>query len=136
MILATLALRTCINHVQLSDEWADTQIDVAGYEDVPASKGALNSLAELKKKYNQLKVVLSVGGGGEGSKPFAGVCCDPAKRDQFARSSFELVQRFGIDGIDSKLVISLMQDRRCLRGSQSTGNTRRTAVKATTTFSC
>ena len=49
-----------------------------------------------------LKVVLSVGGG-EGSKPFAGVARDPAKRDQFARSSLELVQRFGIDGIDSKL---------------------------------
>jgi len=49
-----------------------------------------------------LKVVLSVGGGGEGSKPFAGVARDPAKRDQFARSSLELVQRFGIDGIDSK----------------------------------
>lgn len=55
-----------------------------------------------------LKVVLSVGGGGEGSKPFAGVACDPAKRDQFARSSLELVQRFGIDGIDSKLVFTFV----------------------------
>ena len=27
----------------------------------------MNSLAELKKKYNRLRVVLSVGGGGEGS---------------------------------------------------------------------
>lgn len=90
------------NIPQLSDEWADAQIDVPGYEDVPAAKGCLNSLAELKKKYNMLKVVLSVGGGGEGSKPFAGVARDPAKRDQFARSSLELVQRFGIDGIDSE----------------------------------
>ena len=54
----------------------------------------MNSLAELKKKYNRLRVVLSVGGGGEGSKPFAGVARDPAKRDQFARSSLELVQHF------------------------------------------
>ena len=68
----------------------------------------MNSLAELKKKYNMLKVVLSVGGGGEGSKPFAGVARDPAKRDQFARSSLELVQRFGIDGIDSKLVFTFV----------------------------
>ena len=76
---------------------------------MPAAKGCLNSFAELKKKYHQLKVILSVGGGGEGSKPFAGVACDPAKRDQFARSSFELVQRFGIDGIDSKLMDSLFE---------------------------
>jgi chitinase len=49
-----------------------------------------------------MRVVLSVGGGGEGSKPFAGVARDPACREQFARSSLALVQQFGIDGIDSE----------------------------------
>lgn len=72
----------------------------------------MNSLAELKKKYNRLRVVLSVGGGGEGSKPFAGVARDPAKRDQFARSSLELVQRFGIDGIDSECFQALLSTER------------------------
>jgi chitinase len=90
--------------LQLSDEWADAQIDVPGFEDVPAAKGCLNSLAELKKKYTRLRVVLSVGGGGAGSEPFAGVAQDPARRERFAQTSLALVQQFGIDGIDSKPV--------------------------------
>jgi hypothetical protein len=96
----------------------------------------LNSFAELKKKYNMLKVVLSVGGGGEGSKPFAGVARDPAKRDQFARSSLELVQRFGIDGIDSKLGLAFVYCVQYLHYCQLTGSILRTGVKAKTTSSC
>jgi chitinase len=48
-------------------------------------------------------VVLSVGGGGKGSEPFAAVARDPATRERFAQSAFGLVQQFGIDGIDSML---------------------------------
>lgn len=88
--------------MQLSDEWADAQIDVPGNDDIPAAKGCLNSFAAVKKKYSKLRVVLSVGGGGEGSKPFAGVARDPAKRERFAQTCLGLVQQFGIDGIDSK----------------------------------
>lgn len=47
-------------------------------------------------------MVLSVGGGGKGSEPFAGVARDPAHRERFAQSSLALVQQFGIDGIDSE----------------------------------
>jgi chitinase len=46
--------------------------------------------------------VLSVGGGGKGSEPFAGVASDPSKRERFAQTALGLVQQFGIDGIDSK----------------------------------
>jgi chitinase len=56
----------------------------------------------LKRKYTRLRVVLSVGGGGKGSEPFAAVAADPEKRDRFAQSSLGLVQQFGIDGIDSE----------------------------------
>jgi len=90
------------NSLQLSDDWADTQIDVAGVGDVPATKGCLNSFALLKKKYTRLRVVLSVGGGGKGSEPFAAVARDPACRQRFAQSALGLVQQFGIDGIDSE----------------------------------
>ena len=48
--------------------------------------------------------MLSVGGGGKGSEPFAGVARDPASRERFAQTSLGLVQQFGIDGIDSKLL--------------------------------
>ncbi|KAL7771359.1 hypothetical protein CFE70_001302 [Pyrenophora teres f. teres 0-1] len=87
--------------VYLSDEWADAQIDVPGADDIPATKGCLNSFALLKKKYTRLRVVLSVGGGGKGSEPFAAVARDPACRERFAQSSLGLVQQFGIDGIDN-----------------------------------
>jgi chitinase len=93
------------NSPQLSDEWADAQIDVPGVGDVPASKGCLNSFALLKSKYTRLRVVLSVGGGGKGSEPFAAVARDPKKRQRFAQTSLGLVQQFGIDGIDSKLLL-------------------------------
>jgi chitinase len=75
---------------------------VPGAGDIPATKGCLNSFALLKKKYTRLRVVLSVGGGGKGSEPFAGVARDSACRERFAQSSLALVQQFGIDGIDSK----------------------------------
>ncbi|ORY19466.1 chitinase 1 precursor [Clohesyomyces aquaticus] len=86
--------------VYLSDEWADTQIEVAGAGDVPATKGCLNSFALLKKKYTKLRVVLSVGGGGKGSEPFAEVARHQHSRDKFAQTALGLVQQFGIDGID------------------------------------
>lgn len=88
--------------MQLSDEWADAQIEVAGADDVPETKGCLNSFAVLKEKYTRLRVVLSVGGGGKGSEPFAAVAGDPDCRERFAQTSLGLVQQFGIDGIDSK----------------------------------
>lgn len=93
--------------MQLSDEWADAQIDVAGAGDIPATKGCLNSFAMIKRKYSKLRVVLSVGGGGKGSEPFAAVARDPQSREQFAQTAFGLVEQFGIDGIDSKLSVSL-----------------------------
>jgi chitinase len=92
-----------LNTLQLSDEWADAQIEVAGAGDVPATQGCLNSFALLKRKYTRLRVVLSVGGGGKGSEPFAGVARDPSKRQRFAQTALGLVQQFGIDGIDSTL---------------------------------
>lgn len=88
--------------MQLSDEWADAQIEVAGAGDVPGTKGCLNSFALLKKKYSRLRVVLSVGGGGKGSEPFAAVASDPGRRERFAQSALGLVQQFDIDGIDSQ----------------------------------
>jgi len=76
---------------------------VPGAGDVPETKGCLHSFALLKRKYTKLRVVLSVGGGGKGSEPFAQVAADPASREKFAQTALALVQQFGIDGIDSEL---------------------------------
>ncbi|KAF1997653.1 glycoside hydrolase family 18 protein [Amniculicola lignicola CBS 123094] len=86
--------------VYLSDEWADAQIKVAGTQGVPETEGCLNSFAALKKKYSKLRVILSVGGGGKGSEPFAEVARHRESRERFAQSALALVQKFGIDGID------------------------------------
>jgi GH18 family chitinase len=119
------------NKQQLSDEWADAQIDVAGAGDIPATKGCLNSFALLKKKYSRLRVVLSVGGGGKGSEPFAAVARDPSRRERFAQTALGLVQQFGIDGIDSKFSIPALQHE--LTNIQSTGSTPRTPARVKTT---
>jgi len=80
--------------VYLSDEWADTQIEVDG------TKGCLNSFRQLKEQYTQLKVILSVGGGGKGSDSFAAVAENPQRRETFARTAHQLVIDYGLDGID------------------------------------
>lgn len=80
--------------VYLHDEYADTQIDVDG------TKGCLNALVALKKQYPTLKVLLSIGGGGEGSITFAGVASNPVTRQHFASSATALVDTYKLDGID------------------------------------
>lgn len=72
-------------------------------------KGCLNALVASKKKYPNLKVLLSIGGGGEGSIPFAGVASDPLTRQHFASSARTIVDTYKLDGIDSKCeFVSLM----------------------------
>jgi len=110
---------------------------VPGVGDVPGTKGCLNSFALLKKKYTKLRVVLSVGGGGKGSEPFAAVACDPAARERFAQTSKALVQQFGIDGIDSMLARILISFQTIfLTVRQLTGNTPRTQSRGKTILRC
>jgi chitinase len=78
---------------------------VPGAGDVPETKGCLHSFALLKNKYSKLRVILSVGGGGKGSEPFAEVARHQGTREKFAQTALALVQQFGIDGIDSKLIV-------------------------------
>ncbi|POS83043.1 hypothetical protein EPUL_005879, partial [Erysiphe pulchra] len=79
--------------VTLSDEEVDVRMPVDG------TNGCINSLMRLKKQYNYLKVILSIGGG-SGSGNFASVASNAATRDNFARTAKGLVDRFGFDGID------------------------------------
>ena len=82
--------------LQCSDEWADTQIEVDG------TQGCLNSFSDIKKKYRRLRVVMSVGGGGQGSQTFAEVARSKSTRERFAESAKEFVLRYNLDGIDSE----------------------------------
>ncbi|KAL1988073.1 hypothetical protein VTN96DRAFT_1104 [Rasamsonia emersonii] len=80
--------------VYLSDEWADAQMPVDGTE------GCLRAFTQLKQQYSEMKVILSIGGGGKGSENFAKVARNPPAVEIFARSARALVDQFGLDGID------------------------------------
>lgn len=80
---------------QLSDEWADTQMEVDGH------KGCLRSFQALKMGFPHLKVVLSVGGAGKGSEPFAALAGDEQARHRFGDSARDLCLAYSLDGIDS-----------------------------------
>jgi chitinase len=81
--------------VQLSDEWADSQMPVDG------TNGCIRAFTQLKAQYSKMKVILSVGGGGKGSENFAAVARSQTRLETFARTAKGLVDEFGLDGIDS-----------------------------------
>lgn len=93
--------------MQLSDEWADTQMPVDGTE------GCLRAFVQLKQQYSKMRVILSVGGGGKGSENFAAVAHSRSRVETFIRSARALVDEFGLDGIDGKsLMIHNMKNLR------------------------
>lgn len=65
-------------------------------------KGCLNDLRSIKQRFPDIKTILSVGGGGEGSAPFPTVANDDTARSVFAQSARDMVEAYQLDGIDSK----------------------------------
>lgn len=59
----------------------------------------LEDLKEYKKKYPQVKVLISVGGWTL-SKYFSDIAADPAKRQRFAESALEYIRKYNLDGLD------------------------------------
>lgn len=114
--------------LQFTDEYADTKIEVDG------TQGGLRAFGALKKAKDcaHLKVLVSIGGGGEGSAHFAAIARDGAVRMRFANAARAFVDEYGFDGLDSTYPIrSSLAD-----GGKSTGSTRRTRGRAPTTCSC
>jgi chitinase len=68
---------------------------------VDGAEGCLRAFTQLKQQYSELKVILSIGGGGKGSENFARVARSPLAVQNFARTAREVVDCFGLDGIDS-----------------------------------
>ena len=65
-------------------------------------KGCINDLRALKRRYPNLKTILSVGGEGKGSAPFPAVSSNGIVRTTFAQSARQIVDAYGFDGMDSK----------------------------------
>ncbi|KAK2733938.1 hypothetical protein FQN57_001921 [Myotisia sp. PD_48] len=80
--------------VYLSDEWADEKMPVDG------TNGCLRAFTQLRYQYPQLKVILSIGGGGAGSQHFATVTANPVALARFVETAKGLVDRFGLNGLD------------------------------------
>ncbi|PGG98249.1 chitinase [Blastomyces parvus] len=79
--------------VYLSNEWVDEHQPVDGTE------GYLRALVQ-RKRDSQVKVLLSIGGGGKGSKNFAAVAGNPEAVERFLSSTTELANKFNLDGFD------------------------------------
>lgn len=77
--------------------------------DVDGAKGCLNAFVQLKQQYSQLRVILSVGGQGKGSEHFAAVAHSRSKTEVFVRSARQLVDQYGLDGIDGKSWLDMMK---------------------------
>ena len=82
-------------HCKFSDENADADIEVDGVQ------GCINALRALRQHHRQLKIILSVGGNGQGSTYFATIARDEVLRHMFARNVRDFVDMYDFDGIDS-----------------------------------
>ncbi|KAL8923602.1 MAG: hypothetical protein Q9208_004549 [Pyrenodesmia sp. 3 TL-2023] len=80
--------------IYLSDEYADTKIAVDG------TTGCLNAMRNLKQRNPNLKLLLSVGGGGAGSEPFASIAKSSSAREQLARTAKQMLDTYQFNGLD------------------------------------
>ena len=81
---------------KLSDPYADTEVEVDGV------RGCMRALTNLKQRYSHLKVILSIGGGGQGSAHFPIIASSNIARQVFSSNVKELVDMYGFDGVDSQ----------------------------------
>jgi len=65
----------------------------------PGQQKILRGLVNLKKKYPDLKIIVSLGGWG-GCKPCSDVFSDEGARRRFAASTTKLLKEYNADGID------------------------------------
>ena len=69
--------------------------------EVDGTQGCIKALTQLKDQYSELKIILSIGGGGQGSADFAPIASNHTARMIFASTAKGLVDMYGFDGIDS-----------------------------------
>jgi chitinase len=84
--------------VKTLDGWADLEWGPQD-QDSKTVEGCLRRMAQMKKKHQHLKFLISVGGWNH-SHRFSQIAADPQKRLNFATSVADLVSGWGFDGVD------------------------------------
>ena len=95
-------MRAESGEVFLSDPWADQDIHYPGdsWNDAGTNLyGNFKAIYNLKKQNRHLKVLLSIGGWTYSSH-FHPVVVSPALRAKFVQSSIQLLEDYGLDGLD------------------------------------
>ncbi|KAK6342306.1 Endochitinase 1 [Orbilia javanica] len=88
--------------VKLSDVWSDKDIHYPGdswNEDQSNLYGNFKAIYNLKKQKRHLKVLISIGGWTYSPK-FHPIVIDPAKRAKFVETSVQILEDYGLDGLD------------------------------------
>ena len=87
------------NKITIGDKVAALEAELPGQTDDFPYKGHFNVLNSYKKKYPNVKTVMSVGGWAE-SSGFYKMCATEEGRQTFAASCVDFLRTYGFDGID------------------------------------
>ncbi|MGG7177276.1 glycosyl hydrolase family 18 protein [Clostridium paraputrificum] len=87
------------NKIGISDKVAALQAELPGQTSDFPYKGHFNVLNSYKKKYPNVKTMISIGGWAE-SSGFYTMCQTPEGRQTFANSVVDFLKEYGFDGAD------------------------------------
>lgn len=87
------------NKIDFGDKKAAIEMEFPGQSDEFKYKGHFNVLSTYKKKYPNVKTLISVGGW-VGSTGFYTMCQTPQGREAFANSCVDFIREYGFDGVD------------------------------------
>ncbi len=62
-------------------------------------------MQKLKQQNPHLSLLLSVGGGGAGSEPFASIASSSSATEQFARTAKQMLDTYRFNGLDSEHIM-------------------------------
>ncbi|XP_077190705.1 chitinase-3-like protein 2 [Paroedura picta] len=92
----TIDANLCTHIIYAFAKISNNQITHAEWND----ESTFANLNKLKTINPHLKILLSVGGYGEGSKPFSQIAASPARRSKFVKSVMRYVRENRFDGFD------------------------------------